>query len=472
MPRNLLILMSDEHQARALGCAGHPLVKTPNLDRLAAQGTRFTAAYTPSPICVPARAAFASGRHVHQTGLWDNAMPYTGTPPGWGHALQAAGVAVESIGKLHYRAPEDPVGFDAEHIPMMVEGGVGMVWASIRAEAERWAPEARMLGAYIGPGESKYTEYDRAIVARTQDWLAERAQDSAPWCLYVGLVAPHFPLVCPPEFYALYPHDRLPPAKLHPDDGHARHPWVEKQNAYMNSEGAFQDRAERDAALAAYFGLCSWVDHSVGLILSALERAGLDATTDIVYTSDHGDNAGARGLWGKSNLYEESAAVPLIVRGMGLAPGERHQPVSLLDLSASICEAFGTELPGAAGLPLTDPTIAVPDRPILSQYHAAGAVSGGYMLRRGRWKLIHYVGFEPELFDLATDPEEARNLAADPAYAATLADLNAALCRILDPDATDARAHADQRRLVETLGGPEAVRQLGPRGATQPPGSG
>lgn len=469
MARNLLILMSDEHQARALGCAGHSLVQTPHLDRLAAQGTRFTAAYTPCPICVPARAAFASGQHVHQTGLWDNAMPYTGTPPGWGHALQAAGVRVESIGKLHYRAPEDPVGFDVEHIPMMVEGGVGMVWASIRAEAERWAPEPRMLGPYIGPGESKYTEYDRAIVARTQDWLAERAKDSAPWCLYVGLVAPHFPLVCPPDFYALYPHDRLPPAKLHPNDGHPRHPWVDKQNAYMDSERAFQDSAERDAALAAYFGLCSWVDHSVGLILSALQRAGLDEATDIVYTSDHGDNAGARGLWGKSNLYEESAAVPLIVRGMGLAPGVRHQPVSLLDLSASICAAFGTDLPGAAGLPLTDPAITAPDRPILSQYHAAGAVSGAYMLRRGRWKLIHYVGFAPELFDLATDPEEALDLATDPAHAGVLADLDSTLRAMLDPDATDARAHSDQRRLVESLGGPKAIRQMGPRGATRPP---
>lgn len=472
MPRNLLILMSDEHQARAMGCAGHPLVRTPNLDRLAAQGTRFTAAYTPSPICVPARAAFAAGRHVHQTGLWDNAMPYTGTPPGWGHALQAAGVRVESIGKLHYRAPEDPVGFDAEHLPMMVEGGVGMVWASIQAEAERWAPEARMLGAYIGPGESKYTDYDRAIVARTADWLAERARDPAPWCLFVGLVAPHFPLVCPPEFYALYPHDRLPAPKLHPDDGHPRHPWVEKQNAYMDAEAAFRDPAERRAALAAYFGLCSWLDHSVGLILAALDRAGLGGSTDVVYTSDHGDNAGARGLWGKSNLYEESAAVPLIVRGMGLAPGVRHEPVSLLDLSASICRQFDTDLPGAAGLPLNDPGIGAPDRAILSQYHAAGAVSGAYMLRRGRWKLIHYVGFGPELFDLAADPEETRNLATDPAHAAPLAELDATLRRMLNPEATDARAHADQRRLVEGLGGPVAVRRLGPRGATRPPQTG
>lgn len=472
MPRNLLILMSDEHQARAMGCAGHPLVQTPHLDQLAAQGTRFTAAYTPSPICVPARACFASGRHVHQTGLWDNAMPYIGTPPGWGHALQAAGVRVESIGKLHYRAPEDPVGFDDEHIPMMVEGGVGMIWASIRAEDERWAPDTRMLGSYIGPGESKYTEYDRAIVERTVTWLTQRSGDTRPWCLYVGLVAPHFPLVCPPDFYALYPHDHLPRPKLHPDDGYPRHPWVEKQNAYMDSEAAFCDANERDAALAAYFGLCSWLDHSVGLILAALEQAGLNDTTDVIYTSDHGDNAGARGLWGKSNLYDESAAVPLIVRGMGLGPGLRHEPVSLLDVSASICAHFGTVLPEASGLALTDPAVTAPDRPILSQYHAAGAVTGAYMLRRGRLKLIHYVGFAPELFDLAADPEETCNLAEDPGHAGVLADLDATLRRMLDPESTDARAHADQRRLVKRLGGTKAVRQIGPRGATQPPRTG
>ena len=108
---NLLVIMSDEHQAWAMGCAGHDFVQTPHLDRLAARGTRFTNAYTPSPICVPARAAFATGQHVHQVRLWDNAMPYTGATPGWGHALQAAGVPVESIGKLHYRDIADAAGF-------------------------------------------------------------------------------------------------------------------------------------------------------------------------------------------------------------------------------------------------------------------------------------------------------------------------------------------------------------------------
>ena len=452
----MLVLMSDEHQARAMGCAGHALVQTPHLDALAARGRRFTAAYTPSPICVPARAAFAAGQPVHVTRLWDNAMPYRGSPPGWGHALQAAGVRVESIGKLHYRSQEDPVGFDTEHIPMHVKDGVGMIWASIRSAEARWAPDVRMLGPYIGPGETSYTEYDRAVVARTLDWLSDPPE--APWCLFVGLVAPHFPLVVPQSYYDLYPHDRLPTPKLHPRDGYARHPWVETHHAYMNNDGRFRDDAERAAAVAAYFGLCTWLDHNVGQILAAV---GDD--TVVAYTSDHGDNVGARGLWGKSNLYEESAAVPLILAGPGIEPGIEATPVDLLDLSATIPAVFGAPFEGA-GLPLTGP---LPDRPILSQFHAEGAVEGAFMLRRGRWKLIHYVGFPPELFDLETDPEETTNRADD--CPETLAALEGALRAILDPDAVNAQAHADQRALVEAMGGPGAVRDLGPQGATPPP---
>ncbi|MEO1307392.1 MAG: sulfatase-like hydrolase/transferase, partial [Pseudomonadota bacterium] len=344
---NFLIIMSDEHQARALGCAGHPFVQTPHLDALAARGTRFTNAYTPSPICVPARASFATGLYPHQTRLWDNAMPYDGSIPGWGHALQEMGVTVESIGKLHYRAKEDPAGFDVEHIPMMVADGVGMVWASIRKEEERIPAPKRMLGDYIGPGDSKYTDYDQAVVARTKDWLADHANDDQPWCLYVGLVAPHFPLVVPQDYFDLYPAAQLPPAKQHPAEGHPRHPWVEKQNAFMDSEAMFKNPAERLAAISAYYGLCTWLDHNVGQILKALDNAGLTYTTTVVYTSDHGDNVGARGLWGKSNMYEESVAVPMIMAGTGVPAGICETPVSLLDLSATIARHFGAELNAA-----------------------------------------------------------------------------------------------------------------------------
>jgi choline-sulfatase len=469
---NFLVIMSDEHQARAMGCAGHPFVRTPNLDALAGRGMRFTDAYTPSPICVPARAAFAAGVAVNKTRLWDNAMPYTGVPKGWGHALQDGGVPVESIGKLHYRHAEDPAGFDVEHIPMQVAGGVGMVWGSIRREDERVDMPGRMLGEYIGPGHSKYTDYDKAVTERAAEWFAARAAsgDARPWCLYVGLVAPHFPLIVPQEYFDLYPLESLPPAKLHPRDGHARHPWVEKQNAMADSEAGFRDETERLSAMAAYYGLCTWLDHNVGQILGALNRAGFGENTTIVYTSDHGDNVGARGLWGKSNLYQESVAVPMIMAGPEVPRGTCDTPVSLLDVSATIPAHFGLSF-GGEGRPL-DRIAAEPadaGRPILSEYHAVGAVSGAFMLRKGRWKLNWYVGFEPELFDMVADPEELNDLAADPARAADLAAMEGELRRLVDPEAVDARAFADQAAMIARYGGREKAMKLGAPAATPPP---
>lgn len=478
-PSNLLVIMSDEHQARAMGCAGHSLVRTPHLDALASSGARFVNACTPSPICVPARASFAAGKYVHQLRLWDNAMPFAGQVDGWGAALQRAGVAVESVGKLHYRSPQDRAGFDAEHIPMMIADGVGMVWASVRAEDERRAPQSRMLGDYIGPGESKYTAYDREVARVAGEWIrARKGGGSRPWCLFVGFVAPHFPLVVPDEFFQLYPADKLPSPKLHPRDGHRRHPWVEKQNAFMDSESAFVDEDERRAALACYYGLCSWLDANVGRVLSALRESGLADNTTVVYTSDHGDNAGARGLWGKSNMYEESVAVPLIVcppEGIGEIGGRSvggvcRTPVSLTDLSETIIAHFGAQLEGARpGRSLYD-ILAQPDdigRAVFSEYHAAGAVSGAFMIRDGRWKLIHYVGFEPELFDLENDPEESKNVALS--HPAELARMRGKLQAVCDPDAVNAAALADQAALVESFGGRDAALKIGAPGATPPP---
>ena len=472
MSSNLLIIMSDEHQARALGSVGHPIVQTPNLDALAARGLRFTRTCTPSPICVPARASFATGRHVHELRLWDNAMPYAGQVPGWGHALQAAGVPVESIGKLHYRRAGDPAGFDVEHIPMMVAGGVGMVWASIRREGERAVRDTRMLGDYIGPGESDYTRYDEAVAARAERWLAKRAGADRPWCLFLGFVAPHFPLVVPQPWFDLYPPDRLPRAKLHPRDGHPRHPWVEAQNAFNDTESKFRDEAERLAAMSSYYGLCSFLDHNVGRVLKALEDAGAAETTTVVYTSDHGDNVGARGLWGKSNMYEEAVAVPLIMTGPGVEPGVCDTPVSLIDLSETVIEHFGARLAGerpGRSLRTIAAEVVDPDRVVFSEYHAAGAVSGAFMLRSGRWKYIHYVGFEPELFDLDADPEETTSLAADPAFEDVAESFDRRLRAICDPEATDARAHADQAAMIEAYGGREAALKLGAPGATPVP---
>lgn len=477
MPRrNVVVIMSDEHDPRIMGCAGHAFVKTPHLDALAARGVRFPNAYTPSPICVPARAAFATGLRVHQTRHWDNAMPYRGDPRGWGHVLQREHIRVESIGKLHYRAEEDPAGFDREHIPMHVVGGHGMVWASIRDPYVASPSAKRMLGEQIGAGESAYTAYDREVTARAVQWLQDAGgRRDEPFVLYVGLVAPHFPLLAPEAFYALYPLAGLPVPKLQPAAGYRRHPWVQAYADFMDNEAQFSSPEERLQAFAAYYGLCSFLDHNVGRIVAALQAAGLADDTTVVYTSDHGDNLGTRGLWGKSTLYQESVGVPLIVAGPEVAPGVCSTPVDLLDLFPTILEGAGldprpemTDRPGQSlfRLAASPPD---PDRVVFSEYHAAGSNSAGFMVRQGRWKYHHYVGHRPELFDLVADPEELHDRAGEPAFAEVVRQMDTQLRRICDPDAIDALAKQDQRAMIDRLGGPQVAATLGAGGATPVP---
>src|SRR5262249_37254661 len=124
-PANLLFILSDEHSRRVLGCYGHPLIKTPNRDRLAASGMALSAPYTNSPICVPARASLATGRYPHQIRFWDNGIAYDGSIPSWHHRLREAGHEVAAIGKLHFRSGDDDNGFSAEIMPLHINDGIG-----------------------------------------------------------------------------------------------------------------------------------------------------------------------------------------------------------------------------------------------------------------------------------------------------------------------------------------------------------
>lgn len=475
-PSNVLFLFSDEHSAGIMGCAGHPLIRTPNLDRLAASGTRFSNAYTPCPICVPARASLITGRYVHEIGYWDNALAYDGRVPGFGHRLQAASVRAETIGKLHYRNADDPTGFDRQHIPAHIVGG-GQIWGSVRdplPEGTRKTP----IYDEIGAGESSYNRYDRQIADLTIAWLEARAKEleGRPWFLYSGFVAPHFPLIVPQRYLDLYPLDSIPEPKLLPRDGFPRHPWVERKARYMDHDEEIGSDARRRLAIACYFGLVSYLDEQIGRILDAVDRLGLRDTTRIVYTSDHGEDNGARGLWGKGNLYRESTHVPMIVSGPDIPAGKVCATnVNLVDLYPTFVDALGLApdpedkaRPGRSLLRLA----SAPDDPArtaFSEYHAVGAPSGAYMLADGRYKYHHYVGYPPELFDLRDDPEETRNLAADPRFADIVAGFESRLRAMLDPEAVDRRAKAEQNAFVARHGGREAALQMGVKGGTPVP---
>lgn len=475
-PKNLVVLMSDEHNPAIMGCAGHPIISTPNLDRLAARGTRFTDAYTASPICVPARAAFATGKYNFQIGYWDNGDAYDGKVPSWHHVLRERGHEVVSVGKLHFKGAGCDHGFSREIAPMHVVGGHGDIKGLIRDEILKRAGGDKMA-KLAGPGESTYTIYDREIAAQAQIWLHEAAQrrHDRPWVLFVSFVAPHFPLTAPPEHFYRYWDRELPMPKLYDKAERPSHPYLDDYAFCVDYDTHFKSPKDVKRALAGYYGLVSAVDENIGKVLAGLDATGLAADTRVLYTSDHGDNLGARGLWGKSTLYQESAGVPLIVAGEGIGRGRTvSEPASHVDVYPFVMECVGAPLPqddhpGHSLFGLSDGDR--PARPVLSEYHAIGSRGGATLLRVGRYKYCHYVGRRPQLFDLEADPQELHDLAGDPQHAATLAACERRLRSVLDPEEVDARAKRRQGALLAKAGGKEAALAQGDLGFTPAPGT-
>jgi len=476
--QNMIVILSDEHNRKITQCYGHDLIRTPNLDRLAKEGTLFTSAYTNCPICVPARASLATGRYVHDVQCWDNAIAYEGNPLSWGHRLMETGHQVTSIGKLHYTKTNPKVnGFDEEILPMHLVEGLGDLLGLIRDELPRRAG-ALNLGPESGRGESAYTKYDRDITAAACKWLAEKAANKPdkPWVLYVGLVAPHFPLIAPAEFYDMYANLDLPWPKLYGANERPHHPFLDAMRACMVFDDGFTDDDMVRRAITAYFGLVSFLDNNIGLILNAVRDLGLMSDTRIIYSSDHGDNLGARGFWGKSTMYEESAGIPLIFVGADVPQNAVcDTPITLVDLFPTILAGVG-ELPHPDDQDLPGESLfaiahgAKRKANILSEYHAAGAATGSYMTRVGKYKFMYYVGMSPMLFDLDADPEELLDLAPNPIYKEVLQQCELELRKLVDPEAVDRAAKLAQTEKIASNGGKEAILERGGFRFSPPPG--
>ena len=274
-PANLLIIMSDQHNRRMLGSYGNRIVATPNLVRLAMRGALFENAYTPCPVCVPARAAFATGKYVHQIGKWDNAMPYDGSIPSWHHLLRERGHHVVSIGKLHFRSKDHDNGFSDEQIGMHIIDGEGDLLGLVRDEDMPKRGGSYKMARMAGPGESMYTTYDREIAARAQVWLRHEAGKNTqrPWIMFLSFVCPHFPLTAPPEhFYRYYDHE-LPLPKLYERRHEPLHPYLEDYRKSFAYDEFFETPDMVKRAQAGYLGLCSFLDENIGKVLAALEAA-------------------------------------------------------------------------------------------------------------------------------------------------------------------------------------------------------
>ncbi len=476
MTQNLLILLSDEHNKRMLGVSGHSHVKTPNLDNLANEGVLFQNAYCNSPICVPSRAILATGRYNAEIGYWDNADPYDGKIPSWGHRAVEGNCDAVSIGKLHFLDDQAPTGFSEQINPLNVVGGVGDLLGLIRQELPVRKGAANMAKD-VGSGETTYSNYDKKIAEDATKWILNRKAGDKPWVLFVSFVCPHFPLIAPPEFYDMYPENEVPWPLLYEEHQRSKHPYYEAMRKCMNYDDYFDEEKVRKAT-SAYFGLCSFLDHNVGLVLDALQNSQFADNTNIIYTSDHGDALGMRGMWGKSTMFEESAGVPMILKGPNLPKSKKIKtPVSLVDIFPTVVDSLNLspnsrdiDLPGKSLLKIAQETDDY-ERVVLSEYHAAASPVGAFMLRKGKYKYVYFAeGYDPQLFNLEEDPYEQNDLFSNENFKDILNSFYDHLLKICDPEAVNKRAKKEQNDKILKHGGIEAIKQRGDFGYSPAPG--
>ena len=278
-----------------------------------------------------------------------------------------------------------------------------------------------------GPGDSTYLRYDASNTAHALAWLNRHAQDERPWVLFLSLVCPHPPFIAPPDFFKRQDGPALPLPPLWQETDWPQHPVLQGMRRFFHYEQPFDETTLRQL-LATYYAVCEYVDDNIGQVVGALGELGLDNRTRVIYSSDHGESLGARGLYGKFTMYEEAAAVPLILAGPEVPVGKMVQtPVSLLDLAPTVLEGVGAipdswsaQLPGDSLWTLMQQEDQ--DRSVFSEYHAVGTPHGYYMLRDLRYKYVHYVNAPPQLFDMQSDPWELQDLAPQPEFQSVLAE--------------------------------------------------
>lgn len=455
---NVLIVMSDEHDPRVSEPYGHPFVRTPNLQRLSERGVVFENGYCNSPLCVPSRASFMTGKHLHRIGVWDNGVPLASDEPTWAHRLNALGYETALAGKMHFIGPDQRHGF-GRRLVEDIHGRFRMDPPDWRNDGPGGA-QMRQRFQEAGPGDSLHQLYDDEVTLQSVAYLSEPARRERPWALCASLITPHFPLIVRQRYWDLYypDHADLPPSP--PGHDEPLHPQSQRLSRYFDCAMDVPEEQIRRCR-AAYYGLVTYCDERIGQILDALERSGQAENTIVAYVADHGEMHGQHGMWWKCSFYEGSVRIPFILSWPGRwAPGRRRAAASLLDLVRTVCERagdVGEDLDGCSLVAELEGSTPDGDGLAIAEYEGHGTVTPGRMVRRGQYKLNYYLDEPPELFDLAADRDEFQNLAASQAHAAVREELTAIVLRDWDPVAVKARvieSQARRRRLVAGEPGP------------------
>jgi choline-sulfatase len=367
---------------------------------------------------VPSRTSFLTGRQPSDTRVWINSDTLSSAIPTFAHAFGAAGYETALIGRMHFNGPDQHHGFDKRLV-----GDLTPAYSNVKIPlAPNLLPGAtnnsRASVTIAGPGRTAYRSFDEEVTQVTVGYLRNAAKSSRPFCAVAGFVLPHSPFVCSREDFDYY-HERVTVPHVSQDYLEHLHPAVQAWRKRRGVENLSDEEVRR--ARAAYYGLVTETDRHVGSILGALKDSGLEQDTIVVYTSDHGEMAGENGMWWKFNFYQGSVTVPLIVSfpGRWRAGARISNVVSLIDIAPTVCEAAGVPpLPMATGRSLA-PLLsgAKPDWPneAFSELPTINGVPAARMVRKDRWKLVHFHGMRPQLFDLHTDPQELHDLGEAPA---------------------------------------------------------
>ena len=455
---NVLLIMSDEHNRAISGCYGNRIVRTPNIDSLAAAGVTFERHYCNSPLCAPSRSSFTAGKYASRVDMWSlNSMLPSADIPSIPRVMNAAGYESFLCGKMHYDY--------SRRYGFAEVGGNFNDWYKT-GTARRFSPDRPLTERRVSPRFDEFhpgnhgssVEHDRRVTAGTLDFLAKRQGGGKPFFLLAGYLTPHFPLIVPREYWERYRGKTgLPDIPAGFLDGLPLN--------YKLLRAGFQEMAVPEETVRRgrelYYGLTNWLDDEVGKVLAALRaNPAVAENTVVIYTADHGENLGEHGMWWKSAMYEQSAGVPLVVSWPKRWPGgqRRAGATGHVDLVQTLADLAGGHAPadwnGSSLLPWLDDANHAWKDFVASEYYAHFIASGYVMVRSGNWKYTYHTPPDAahpavrELYDLEADPHEFRNVATDPGHAGRIADLHARLVREVgaDPDQTEHRAH---RQLLE-----------------------
>ena len=457
---NILFIMTDDHAAHAMSCYGSRINKTPNLDRIAKEGMRFSNCFCTNSICAPSRAVILTGKYSHVNGVTDNAVKFDGAQQTFPRLLQQAGYETAIIGKWHLKT--DPTGFDYWNILP----GQGVYYNPVMIEMRQ---------------RKKHQGYVTDIVTdQALQWLRARKADK-PFCLLLQHKAPHREWEPGPKQLSLYEDEKIPEPDTLFDDGSGRGRAAKEQDmsiektmnqrdlklvapnnlaperkekweaAYGPGNKAFEEAKPQGRDLVRwryqryikdYLRCVASVDENVGRVLDYLDQSGLARDTVVVYTSDQGFYLGDHGWFDKRFMYEESLRMPLLVRHPGeIHAGAVNEDIVLnLDFAETFLEYAGVSVPGdMQGRSL---------RPLLQghapegwrssmyyhyyEYPAVHSVKRHYGVRTLRYKLIHFYNDidEWELYDLKNDPDELHNIYNDPRQTDVVKELKAELARL------------------------------------------